>query len=286
MIHVHLFPALYYIAIVKLRLRKRLQSTKFVFTEHSTRNRRLDSPIYRQVDKIIYRAYDKITAITPQVKDALVSLLRMDPNKIKVVYNGININRFQTASAGNIRNELGISDQIILTQVSRFSEHKDQKTVIYALSLLPQNYVLLLVGDGERRADCEKLAKDLGVSDRVFFLGVRMDIPSIMKASDIIIQSSNWEGFGLTATEGMAAGKPVIASNVPGLSEVVNGYGLLFETGNADELASKVLSLQDSDLYQELSEHSLRRCQVFSIETMVDNMLKLYDTIKKNNNHE
>lgn len=76
--------------------------------------------------------------------------------------------------------------------------------------------------------------------------------------------------------EGMAAGKPVIASNVSGLAEIVKGYGLLFETGDADELASKVLSLQDDDLFQELSEHSLQRCQDFSVQSMVDNMLKLY----------
>ena len=278
-IHVHLFPPLYYTAIAKWVLPGNLKDTRLVFTEHNTENRRLNSPIYRQVDKIIYRSYDRITAITPQVKDVLIEKLRIAPSKIEVVYNGISLNKYQTATTSNIRQELGLQGKKVIIQVSRFNEQKDQKTVIKAISKLPDEYCLLLVGDGSLRSDCESLAKELNVADRVFFLGIRMDVPNLLKASDIAVQSSHWEGFGLAAVEGMAAGKPVIASDVPGISEIVNGYGLLFEPGNPDELASKIRSLENKNFYQALSEKSLSRCQDFSVDNMVTKMLSLYTSL-------
>ena len=74
----------------------------------------------------------------------------------------------------------------------------------------------------------------------ILFLSVREDAISILKASDIVVMSSNFEGFGLAAVEGMAAGKPVIASDVEGLSNIVEGAGLLFEPHNEKDLAAKI----------------------------------------------
>ena len=275
-IHVHLFPPLYYTAIVKWLLPGHLKDTRLVFTEHNTENRRLNSPIYRQVDKIIYQAFDKVTAITPQVKNALISKLGIKPSKIEVIYNGINLNKYQSTISSDIRGELGLQDKKILIQVSRFTEQKDQKTVIRALRKLPNDYALLLVGDGSLRPECEIFAKEIGVADRTYFLGVRMDVPTLLKSADISIQSSHWEGFGLVAVEGMAAGKPVIASDVPGLAEIVKGNGLLFKPGDPDDLASRIVSLESPNLYDTLSQKSLSRCQDFGIDTMVTNMLNLY----------
>ncbi len=77
--------------------------------------------------------------------------------------------------------------------------------------LLPDNYSLCLIGDGVRRPVCEELVKKLNLERRVIFLGLRNDVPRLLKTSDVVVTSSYWEGFGLATVEGMAAGKPVDA---------------------------------------------------------------------------
>lgn len=271
-VHVHLFPTLYWVAFAKWIYRL---PTKLIFTEHSTENKRINNQLYRLFDKWIYRQYSHITAITPEVKKKLIEKLKISPNKITVIYNGIDISRFEKCIQNDIERNDG---EISLVQVSRFSEHKDQKTVIRALSLLPDKYKLILVGDGLRREEAQQLAISLKLNDRVTFMGVRMDIPEILSSSDIIIQSSNWEGFGIAALEGMACAKPVIASDVPGLANIVDGYGILFSKGNEADLASKIKSL-DNNTRIELGRKCFERAKEFGIDKMVEKMVKIYNNL-------
>lgn len=271
-VHVHLFPAFYWTALAKIILKS---STSLIFTEHNTHNRRIDNPLFRILDKFIYKKYTRITAITPQVKDVLVNKLKIPPKKIDVIYNGIDIRKYKMAQA-YCKTDFFDSNSIILIQVSRFQKQKDQKTVIRALGLLPEQYKLLLVGEGQLREECEKLAFDLNIKERVKFLGVRMDIPELFKTSDIVVQSSHWEGFGLTAVEGMAAGKPVITSNVPGLANIVKDAGLLFEKGDEKELASKLLKLENIEYRKTISDRCQRKADEFDIHKMVSEMIEVY----------
>ncbi|WP_082021825.1 glycosyltransferase family 4 protein [Sphingobacterium sp. T2] len=115
-------------------------------------------------------------------------------------------------------------------------------------------YYLLLVGDGVRKNELVKLVNENNLGNRVHFLGVRNDVNSILKSVDYVVVSSHWEGFGLAAVEGMAAQKPVLASNVKGLGEVVNGAGILFEKGNEQSLAENILTLHSNPLrYSEIA---------------------------------
>lgn len=276
-IHGHLFPVLYWLSMLK-KLGK--INAKLVFTEHNTENRRINSVLFRQFDKPIYKSFNAITAITPQVKNVLIRKLNIPSNKIHVIYNGIDLRRFDRVEKTLQDNNKPLSKQIItIIQVSRFTEQKDQDTLIKALSKLDKRYKLLLVGDGPRKSICEELVKQLMIEDRVEFLGVRMDVPDLILSSDIVIQSSHWEGFGLTAIEGMAVGKPVIASDVPGLSDIVRGYGLVFEPENDTQLAQQIVSLQDGNLYEEVSNKCRERSVDFSISSMTNNMIALYESL-------
>ena len=115
----------------------------------------------------------------------------------------------------------------------------------------------------------------------VHLLGLRTDVPNLLKASDIVVQSSHIEGFGLAAVEAMAAGKPVIASNVEGLSGVVEGAGLLFEHENAQQLAYAISNvLNDKKQYQSLVEKGCKRASIYTIETMADKYLMEYNRVK------
>ena len=277
-VHAHLFPTLYCVSLVKTFFGIKIP---IIFTEHSTHNKRLDKFIFRAIDRCIYRKYQKILAITPQVKQVLVQKLNINPEKVEVVYNGVEVDKYKQASpyAEGTFFEKGAT---ILMQVSRFHAAKDQKTVIRALTLLPQKYKLLLVGDGETKIECENLVQELSLQERVHFLGSRVDIPELLKTADIVIQSSHWEGFGLVAVEAMAAGKPIIASDVVGLRDIVSGYGLLFQKGNEDQLAKEIETLEDKRYYKEIADKCTERAEDFHITKMIKNNIAAYQQVINN----
>lgn len=139
---------------------------------------------------------------------------------------------------------------------------------------------LVLVGDGERKDALVNLVKNLRLEGRVHFLGRRNDVVRIMKMSDIVVQSSHWEGFGLSVVEGMAAGKPVVASNVPGLSDVVRGAGVLFEPQQEEQLAN-ILSrlLSDNVYYEQVRRACEQRAQQYDQNRMIQDYINIYESI-------
>lgn len=278
-IHVHLFPSLYWAALAMIGHR---QNTSLIFTEHSTYNRRLNNIFWRWIDRLIYRQYDAIIAITPQVKQALIHKLSIPSTKINVIWNGIHLEQFSFPESLNFSVLPPLSKKnTVLIQISRFRPEKDQDTLIRALAVLPKHYLLLLVGEGPRLPLCQELAHSLGLTDRVHFLGTRMDIPALLHNADIVIQSSHWEGFGLSAVEGMAAGKPVIASDVAGLRDIVAGAGLLFPKGDAQALANQIKLLSSPSKYQKIAEQCQLRAKIFHISNMMDSIVALYRKYNK-----
>ena len=155
---------------------------------------------------------------------------------------------------------------------------KDQDTLIKAVAQLPkEDFELWLVGDGPRRSLLENLVKELHIENSVKFWGVRSDVPVILKTSDIIVMSSHYEGLSLSNIEGMAAGKPFVASNVDGIREVTEGAGILFEHQNDKELASILLSLKtDSELYQSTIRSCTARAQKYDITIMAQRYVEMY----------
>lgn len=283
-LHVHLFPAQYWVILAKIFS---FSKVKLVFTEHSTFNRRRQIPFFRMLDKFIYKQYDKIVCISNGVKNVLINEFKLSLSSLETIENGININMFQNAVLLNRADIHGLifDNDKLLVQVSKFRAEKDQSTVINSMLHLPNQFKLILVGEGPLRNECELLVNVLGLEKRVFFLGNRNDVERILKTVDLSILSSHWEGFGLVAVEGMAAGKPVIASNVIGLSEVVAGAGLLFEKGNALELANKIkdLLLTDNlDNYNEISDKCKIRAQQFDINIMISKSVSLYENLMNN----
>ena len=144
--------------------------------------------------------------------------------------------------------------------VGRFSEQKDQITLIKAMKYLPKNYKLLLVGEGNLRNICEEEVIKLNLKQRVIFLGVRKDIENIFKTSHIAVLSSKWEGFGLVAVEAMATGLEVIGTNVDGLREVINNQENLFNVGDYKKLAEIILKKINSKSknIQDLSKYDIK----------------------------
>lgn len=281
-VHVHIFPSLYLVSLAAYLYKG---GTKFIFTEHSNNNRRRGNKIFTLLDKLIYARYKRIIGITDKVSLALADHLKSSKN-IVTIQNGIDLSKFDKVLQADRESILGsiCSNLRIVTMIGRFTEAKDQKTLIKSLSYLPDNIVLLLIGEGPLRLSVEEFVENLSFKDRVHFLGLRNDIPELLAMSDIGVLSSHWEGMPLSAIEIMASGIPFIGSKVPGIQDLVEEYnddaGLLFEHENAQELASHINSLlSDEQYYKRKANASKERSKKYSIEKMVDQYLDLYKEV-------
>jgi len=263
-VHVHLFPSIYWVALASIGL-----DIKLFYTEHSTTNRRRSKPFLRSIEQFVYGRYNKIISISKQTQDALQIWLKQADSRFVVVNNGIDTSKFK-------QQQEVVPKSLIM--VSRFAASKDQETLIRAMQYIDIDVTLTLVGDGENINHCKEIAKSLGVNSRIRFLGARSDVAELISQSYIGVQSSNWEGFGLTAVEIMAAGKPVIASNVDGLKQVVEGAGVIFEKGNEHQLADCINKLiADKQLYDTTAELCLTRSSLYDISLMSKRYIELYE---------
>jgi glycosyltransferase involved in cell wall biosynthesis len=288
-IHTHLFLPLYWVAIAKMFTKN---NAKFVDTLHMTYYKRMNYPILRRIERTMYRQYHQIICVGNDAKINLEKWLRFSTKnctkslKINTIVNGIDLQKFRTALPYSKR-ELGIPNNAkVILMVARFNKQKDHKTAIQALAALNDDVHLLLCGNEEQPLlnDCKQLAIDLCISNRVHFLGNRTDIERLMKSSDIGILSTFYEGLNITILEYMAAGLPVVASDVDGVREVVKDYGILFSAEDHVELAQKVTQLLDNKkYYDEISEKCCCRSLDFSYEKMVENYLKLYKELCNKN---
>lgn len=276
-IHAHLFPSIYWVALAKVFSRSK---TKIVLTEHSTENRRRKSnSLIKSLERYVYGLYDALITITPEAENNLRTHLKGD-KKIDMIYNGVDLNAFKQTKGHYRFPKSKIINPFYLVQVASFRIQKDQKTLIKALQYLPDNIVAVFVGDGPTKDDCIDLAKSLNVFHRTLFLGLQENIPEIMCAADIVIMSSIYEGFGRAAVEGMAAGKPVIGSDVNGLAQVINDRRLLFTIGDEKQLSQIIKKLyEDLEVYQDISLKSLENSKRFSLEVMIEKYEEVYKRI-------
>lgn len=281
-VHVHLFPSNYWTSLAKKGLIGR-RKPKLITTEHSTFNKRRDKKYLRNIEKFIYSSYDKIISISNKTEENLIKWLKINNNslnKFNVIENGIDVYKYQAAlpyTKSEINSKFK-DDTKLLCMVGSFTSQKDQKTIINSIKRLNTNIHLVLIGEGKLLEEHREYARKIRVDDRIHFLGFRSDVDRIFRTVDIIILSSHWEGFGLVAVEGMAAEKPLIASNVDGLSAVVNNAGMLFEKGDDKELAITINRLlENSELYEDIKRKSLRRALEFDINKTVEKYLEIYN---------
>lgn len=254
-------------------------------TEHTTSNRKRGWKWYAPIESWMYSQYGHVICISQIAEDKLREYMGgkwLDTSSpwyghITTINNGVDVNAFHTAEPAPDLLRLKEGRRAIV-MVAGFREAKDQDTVVRALSRLDKGrYELWLVGTGVRQNTVRQLAESLGVADRVRFTGVRMDIPQVLRAADIVVMSSHWEGLSLSNVEGMSAGKPFIASRVNGLREVTEGYGILFSEGDDEGLAHIIERLSDNpSLYGFVADRCYRRALSYDISKMVDGYVAVY----------
>lgn len=276
-VHVHIFPAQYYVSLASIGLKHRF---KLIATEHSVVNRRRNMKYIKPLEKIIYSRFDNVICVGKKVRENLLKHLEIKrEDKFITILNGVRLDTFQKSIPYDREFFLEgrLKGKKVLMMIARFSKSKDHLTLIKSLRYLSSEIHLLLVGEGDLKEKCMRLSKKLELEDRVSFLGYRNDIPRLLRSADISILSSHFEGMPLSALEAMATGKPFIGSDVLGLKEIVGKAGLLFEKGNSEELAEKIKKLlDDPDFYRKIGEKCLQRSKFYNLSNMIDKYIEIY----------
>ena len=275
-VHSHLTHAQYWTSLAsRIDFGKRI----YITTEHSTSNNRRQKFIFKLIDRFIYKPYKKIISISPATQEELIKWIGGNKKRFEIIENGVDLSRFSQGNKIDL-SEYGLdTDDKIIIMISRFHKAKDQDTVIKSLEFLPKIYKLVLVGDGERREELEKLTSEKNLSSRVFFLGIRKDIPDLLKTSYVAVQSSIFEGFGITALESMSAGIPTIATDVPGLAAIVKGGGILFPVGDYKKLAKIIFSLERNDMYNKIKNSCIEKSKMYDIKITAEKYINLYSSL-------
>ena len=231
---------------------------------------------------------DTVLANSQAVKQDVLRRERINPAKLKVIYNGCDWERFENPKADRAltRRELGIrGNEVLVGIVASLHPNKGQEVLLQAMPHILPHFPavkLLLVGrDREYRATLESLASSLKIQDKVIFTGEREDIPELLKAMDVGTLCSLYsEGFSNAVLEMMAAGLPVVATDVGGNREaIVDGEtGLLVPPGDSSKLAEAILRLlRDRELASRMGAAAHERVRkLFSMERMIEETEQLY----------
>jgi len=228
---------------------------------------------------------DKIIAASDAIKRDLVAYGHINPQKIVTIYNAIDLYNFKTSQSSNrIKEELKIGlDSCVVGIVARLVPEKAIdvfiKAALKVVNKIPQT-TFLIVGDGPLRGILEGLVSKLGLRPNFIFTGFRTDVPNLISVFDVGVLSSIFEGFGYVILEYMAQGKPVVATGVGGIPEIVEDKetGLLVPAGNPELLAEAIISLlQDKDKAREMGLAGRAMVKLkFSAEKMVEEFERLY----------
>jgi glycosyltransferase involved in cell wall biosynthesis len=214
-------------------------------------------------------------AVSQFVKDYVLEYDRVSTNKLMVIHNGIDIFKFSLAHSTNENPEI-----IRLGSVGRLTSQKSFNILIEALSLCQVKFICSIVGEGEERANLEKLINDHGLDKAIKLIGKQTDVPKFLSNLDVFILTSSWEGLPLVILEAGAANLPVISSDLPNVREIIEDQknGLLFKTGDVKFLAQLIDNLAKDDrrridLAKALQE---KINSSFSVERMAEQYAKLY----------
>ena len=285
-VHTHRYVLRYLLPWIAVRLGR-----IWVHTVHNVAEKEVDL-IGRWIHSIAFRLGVVPVAIAEEVKYSLKKVYSL--RSVPLIPNGISLADFALDKGIRKiwRTREGFEDgHLLYVYVARLSPQKDPFCLLHAFAIAVSqndNLRLLIVGDGPLRSDVEERVKALGLNNYVRFLGVRTDIPEILAAVDVFVLSSRWEGNPLSVMEAMAAGKPVIATAVGGVPELVKDgiSGILVPPQNPEALAKAMIQLaQNSSLRQKMGEAARQYAmEYFSVERMAKEYERLYTKLLESRN--
>ena len=265
-VHVHLFPAMYWAAT--------LGGPK-VFTEHSTHNRRMGRRLYRLPERWAYNNYDRVVAIGPGVERRLRQHAAGIGSGTRVVtaLNGV-ADEFYAVNTRTHRSG------VRLLSVGSLTEVKQHAVAIEAMRLLP-DATLDIAGEGPLRRELETQIVKAGLQSRVRLLGNVKDVHTLLSSYTLLLSTSKYEGFGLVAAEAQAAGLPVVGPAVEGFDDVVlqGRSGLVFGSATPEEIAARVRAAIEPSQYARLVAGALANSRRFTMSNSFEANYAVYKSV-------
>lgn len=239
--------------------------------------------------------YYPIERMMSRFCDYIVTINKEDFNRAKTFYAshvryihgvGVNINRIHNCKINKqaYKKLIGVpEDCVLILSIGEMIERKNHEVIIRALAKVEKQYIYYAIcGKGPLRGYLEKLAQELGVSERVKFLGFRKDIPELCNTADISAFPSRIEGLGLAGIEAMAAGVPLVSSNVHGILDYVidgmTGYALNPDDVNGFAEAISILA-DNNEIREMMSSYCWKAVAPFEISNALHDMWNIYDEI-------
>lgn len=242
----------------------------------------------RALERWTARCAHRLIAVSEEVKKSYVSGVGVPAEKISVVYSGIDCSRFPAAvDRGRTLRDLGVPERAVLVGIAcRLEPEKDLFTWLKAARIIAAQVTaaeFVIAGEGSQRQELQEFSRNLGISERVHFLGLRDDVAEIFSASDLVMFSSRFEGLSLALLEAMASGRAVIATDIGENRAVIEHgrSGVLVNPGDADALAgAAVRLLKDEKERQRLGEAArLTVKERFGVERWVGEVLAIYEEL-------
>jgi len=259
----------------------KLLFTAHLWQDHDSRKMKF----YTWLNLLLLKRYDKIIAVSYALKDFMVKR-GIAAEKITVVHNAIDVEAWnRTKIRSTLRDELQISaDQKIVGVVGRLCYEKDLLTTLAVAQNVIRNRpetCFVIIGDGPDRADLQRQAKEIGLADKILFLGFRKDTMNIYAGLDLFLSTARIEGTPNTALEAMAMEVPIIYTEVGGVGEIIqNGHdGLLCQVGDVAGITAATLKvLNDEEFAKQLRENGRRSaCEKFSFMKRLQTIEDIYE---------
>lgn len=238
---------------------------------------------------LAYRLTDPLADLVTNVSEDAVAAFEqkkaVPPGRMMVFNNGINpeVYRFDSAERQQARAELGIPDGArLLLAIGRLTDAKDYPNLLQAVvRVVPfhPDIVVMVAGQGELRENLQQQVAEMGLAERITFLGVRRDIPRLLAAADIYVLSSAWEGMPLVILEAMASERVVVATDCGGVAEALGGTGIVVPPRDAEALASALRTALGMSEAERIHMGQLARQRVlqhYSLSAIANKWLELY----------
>ncbi len=272
-------------------LTSKLTKVRLVSTYHGWWPDTLKLKFYDFIDTSILKFFDRVVAVSSQIYGNLVKR-KINPSKLEVIQNGIDVSHFDMkAEREGVRKELGIKkEDFVIGSVGRLSSEKGITYLLEAASKIKvkkRDVSFVIVGEGDVKNNLIDYAKELNISDKVIFTGYREDVDKIFSVLDVFVMPSLTEGLPLALLEAMAAGKPVVASNVGGIPTVIEHgkTGILVESRNVAEIEKAILNLVNDRHYSDALAENARKFveNNFSITATTKRYEELYIKLLREN---
>jgi glycosyltransferase involved in cell wall biosynthesis len=240
------------------------------------------SRLKRSLTGFVYSRANQIISLSKGVADYMIKSFEVPEHKIKVIYNGVDMNLIKRMAREPLRESfLADHSTPIFSACGRMVYQKNFTLLLEAFSLINNKIDsrLLILGEGEEKNLLEDLVAKLGIQGKTFFLGFKRNPYKYIAASDIFILSSRWEGFGNVIIEAMSCEVPVVATKCFGSEEIItNGVnGILVQNEKPEKMANAIIRLtKDKDLSNRLIDGGKKRIMDFTMEKMISEYERVF----------